>query len=451
VIGSARSGLGSVRTAGQSGGSGNGSGLDTLAELYLRGLSEDPTVDNLLAGSYFGTYFDTDGSVKIRQSANDDGSGADGNPAITMRRMFSNSAAIGLTADHRTRYTDGTLLSGGTQQKYSIEEADGDSRLFMTAAEILYNGSVLTNYRPTFAMSGGLTTELLSMIGLHQDTVYAVHGRDGNGMIWNRAQLTDTAREMFALVTQMDSEAGGFPVDDSAVSWAVTGPSSSIGLGTQLSRIRTVVDTGNFGSELADTHVDLMAASIAAATVVTFATGYADRLEVPGNLIVGGDIAAGDLLIGNLDVAGDLSVLGDAAVTGRATATGGVVHCAWVSEVIDLTVTGTYDLVPPVGYRFDRGAVAWEIKSTGGTISTSPTYSVGANDATYNDYLAAQTSAGFTTQAAETIVSPGSFVTPTPVRDISANGIKIVVSVAATGTSPVLTARLRMLGTLVPI
>jgi hypothetical protein len=130
---------------------------------------------------------------------------------------------------------------------------------------------------------------------------------------------------------------------------------------------------------------------------------------------------------------------------------GGQTSGVWYTEVIDLVTTGTYNLVPPVGYRFDRGAVAWEIKSTGGTISTSPTYSVGANASTYNDYLAAQTSAGFTTQAAETIVSPGSFVTPTPVRDISVNGLKVVVSVAATGVDPVLTARLRILGQLIPL
>jgi hypothetical protein len=412
----------SAPTAGGSDADGGGGGFETLAEAYLFGLANDPDVDNVLPGSYYSIDFDDDGHIGILQTALDNGAGADGLSPIVSRRLFSNSAAAALMEDYRVRYTDGTLARGGVQRKFTVEDNIGGERLFLNRRDGLSTGAVFTNYRPQFA-GGLLTSEQLDMIGLHQDSVYAVHGRDGHGTIWHRCQLTDTAREMFGFVSQMDSEGGGFPVDDSALSWAVTGPSSNIGLGTQLSRIRTVIDTGNFGSEQADTHVDFMAASIAAGDVVTFARGYADRLEVPGNLIV----------------------------SGRATVSGGVTHCAWVSEVIDLTVTGTYDLVPPMGYRFDRGAVGWEIKSTGGTISTSPTYSVGANAATYNDYLAAQTSAGFTTQAAETIVSPGSFVTPTPVRDISANGLKVVVSVAATGVAPVLTARLRILGTLVPI
>jgi hypothetical protein len=130
---------------------------------------------------------------------------------------------------------------------------------------------------------------------------------------------------------------------------------------------------------------------------------------------------------------------------------GGQASGVWYTEVIDLVTTGTYNLVPPMGYRFDRGLTAWQIVSTGGTIATSPTYSVGSNASSYNDYLAAQTSAGFTTQAANTFISPGSFATPAPAKDISASGLKVVISIGATGTSPVLTGRFRIVGSLIPL
>jgi hypothetical protein len=136
--------------------------------------------------------------------------------------------------------------------------------------------------------------------------------------------------------------------------------------------------------------------------------------------------------------------------TGTSAAMLGAPFQDFYTAPIDLTVTGTYQVIPPVAKRFDRNTTAWEIKTKSGTISTNPTWQVGANAAVDN-LLPSQTPTGFTTNAVETSTAAAtSFVTPTPFVDLTTNGLRIQVTVAATGTNPVLTARFRILGALLP-
>ena len=119
------------------------------------------------------------------------------------------------------------------------------------------------------------------------------------------------------------------------------------------------------------------------------------------------------------------------------------------SDIIDLTTTGTYVIVQPTPNRIRIIQSAWEIKTTGGTISTNPTYSGGSNDASYDNYYASQTTTGFTTGAAETIIAPAA-ISPNPYVDLTTSGFKVKVTVAATGSSPVLTVRFFLYGLLLP-
>lgn len=123
----------------------------------------------------------------------------------------------------------------------------------------------------------------------------------------------------------------------------------------------------------------------------------------------------------------------------------------YTSDVDLLTFTGLMVVMPPLPYRVRIISQFWEIRSKSGTISTNPTYSVGSNDSSYNDYCASQTTAGFTTQANETIIGPTN-VNPGVTNSIAASGYKVNVTVAATGSStPVLTARFVVLIALLPI
>ena len=232
---------------------------DTLASLYIRALSPPYTdADNTLVGSYFSTFFADNGGVQISQTLIDNGSGADSNSPILSRRYFSNQAAAGLIEDYRVRYNPGTLDRGGLQKKYTVEDQLGGTLLYAVEREGLTNGAVFANYRPTFA-GGILTTEDLDMIGLTAAGTLtgSVHGRNGNGLSWQRVVMTDSARDVGGHIMIMNSENGGFPVDGSSVGLWVTGPTSTVGLGAQLMWFQTVVDTGNFGSERASTHADL--------------------------------------------------------------------------------------------------------------------------------------------------------------------------------------------------
>jgi len=107
---------------------------------------------------------------------------------------------------------------------------------------------------------------------------------------------------------------------------------------------------------------------------------------------------------------------------------------------IDLTAPAAdYEVIPPTPMRLIALTQQWEIKTTGGVIAVAPTVSLGSN-ATFDNLSASQTKAGFITQPAETAV-PLSFVAPLIYADLTLYGLKVRVTAPATGTSPVLTAR----------
>jgi hypothetical protein len=122
----------------------------------------------------------------------------------------------------------------------------------------------------------------------------------------------------------------------------------------------------------------------------------------------------------------------------------------WFSDPIDLTATGTYVVIPAMSSRLRIVQSLWEIKTKGGTVSVNPTYQAGTDSPNYSNYYASQTTAGFTTQAVETIVAPTAVV-PNLIVDLTASGLKVKVTAGATGTNPVLTARFITYGFLVPV
>jgi hypothetical protein len=124
----------------------------------------------------------------------------------------------------------------------------------------------------------------------------------------------------------------------------------------------------------------------------------------------------------------------------------------YYSAIIDCFASpATYQIIPAgVPFRMRLIQPFWEIKTRAVTISTSPTFAAGAN-ATFDDYVASQTQAGFTSQAAETTISPTQ-ASPNPTTDLTTNGFAVKIITAATGTgSPALTARFCIGAVLIPI
>jgi hypothetical protein len=113
------------------------------------------------------------------------------------------------------------------------------------------------------------------------------------------------------------------------------------------------------------------------------------------------------------------------------------------TAAIDLTTTGTYQVLPAMPYRLDRSTMTWEIESKSGTVSVNPTWQVGSNNS-IDDICPSQTPTGFTTGAIHAIVAaPTSFGTNL-MYDLTTNGVRIQVTAGATGVTPVLTARFRL-------
>lgn len=126
---------------------------------------------------------------------------------------------------------------------------------------------------------------------------------------------------------------------------------------------------------------------------------------------------------------------------------GGVPGAFWASAVIDLTAApATYQVISACPYRLFRSLGFWEIKSTSGA-SVGPTWS-GGSDAGVSNLLPSQTTAALASQAAETLVAVTS-VNPVIFADLTANGLSVKITNAATATG--LTARFIMFGALVPV
>ncbi len=122
----------------------------------------------------------------------------------------------------------------------------------------------------------------------------------------------------------------------------------------------------------------------------------------------------------------------------------GVCFAAY-SDVIDLTITGTYVVLPAMPFRLVLARSIFEIKTVT-ACSVSPTLAVGSNSASFNNLTAAGTFGAFTTGAAETIVSIS--VTANAI-DLTASGLQINVSGGATATA--LTARYGVTYMLLPV
>ncbi len=119
---------------------------------------------------------------------------------------------------------------------------------------------------------------------------------------------------------------------------------------------------------------------------------------------------------------------------------------AWVSAIIDLTTTGTYNVIGPTPMRFLNIQCRLEVKtSTSSTVS--PTLQ-GGTDAGASNLFASQSVAGLVGAAVESTFSllP---INPLPAVDLTANGFSLKVTAGATATA--LTARLILTGMLAPV
>jgi hypothetical protein len=117
------------------------------------------------------------------------------------------------------------------------------------------------------------------------------------------------------------------------------------------------------------------------------------------------------------------------------------------SDIIDLTTTGVYVIIPPIAARMGRIVTAqFEIKTiTSSTVS--PTLSLGTNSASFNNAAASQTVAGLTTGAAESLQSITGATNSN--LDLTTSGLQLNVTGGATATA--LTARLIATYYLVPV
>lgn len=122
------------------------------------------------------------------------------------------------------------------------------------------------------------------------------------------------------------------------------------------------------------------------------------------------------------------------------------------SVEIDLTAAAaTYEVLPPKGFRYSRNATVFQIVQKDGTVTVAPTFSAGTNAPNYDNYHQSQTPAGFTTQAAQTVVGVAS-VAASPTDDLTSNGFRVNITNPATlGTATVLTGRMVTLGTFLPV
>lgn len=132
----------------------------------------------------------------------------------------------------------------------------------------------------------------------------------------------------------------------------------------------------------------------------------------------------------------------------QASKSPGAVQVAF-TDVIDLVggTLGAYVIIPPTPARLIPLSKFWEIKTTTGA-SVGPTYSIGSNSSSFNNICASQTTATLASQAAETLLSPAS-ISPVPAVDLTASGLQLNFTVAATATA--LTARLGLAYMLFPL
>ena len=105
--------------------------------------------------------------------------------------------------------------------------------------------------------------------------------------------------------------------------------------------------------------------------------------------------------------------------------------------VLDLVAgpTGTHVVIPPTPARLWLFGIAWEIKTTGGTISVAPSVQIGTNSPNFNNQFTTEAAAGFKTQAAETVLGPSAYVLPTQTSDLTSSGLIVNVTALATGSS----------------
>ncbi len=112
---------------------------------------------------------------------------------------------------------------------------------------------------------------------------------------------------------------------------------------------------------------------------------------------------------------------------------------------IDFTQAQTISLLPPVNYHGIAAinAPLAYITQLDGTVSASPTYQVGSNS-TMDNIVVSGTTAGFTTQAVNTVVSTtlANVVSPPNVLDFSQFGVRLQITVgAALGSATIFKGR----------
>lgn len=115
---------------------------------------------------------------------------------------------------------------------------------------------------------------------------------------------------------------------------------------------------------------------------------------------------------------------------------GGVPSC---SAEIDLVadVGQFFQLIPAMPRRLASLTPTVWITAVGGTRSVAPNVSLGTN-ANANDYLNNQPlNAGILTQAANTRTLFGTAVSPTPILDLTTNGLRFKLESALTGITPI--------------
>jgi hypothetical protein len=116
------------------------------------------------------------------------------------------------------------------------------------------------------------------------------------------------------------------------------------------------------------------------------------------------------------------------------------------SAEIDLVASAGqfFELIPPTPRFLSMLTPSVWITAVGGTRSVAPNVSIGAN-ANANDYLNNQAlNAGILTQAINTRTLFGTAISPVPILDLTANGLRIKVESNLTGTVPV--CRIRVIG-----
>lgn len=408
-------------------------GLDaTLASLYAFGLGDDPTVDNVLVGSYFNVDFHDDGSVRIDQNVVDVTAGQD-HFAIRASRYIHDPWQVQI--GEYINQNDTTNLEGSIYNRYWIHKTGGASTNYLVEAyQLQANPNHDEWYDPQIPGGGPLSQWTLALYYTDGSLHSSLFRANSDGALLQSAIPATGVRQM-----------GSRVVDP----FNTTNPSDGNSWGSwvnKLSRLNTVLDHYDSGSGHGDAHWDVRLGSIAnggnlanAASIALQVFPQDDTYKSTAGTAGFSFTTAGSVnrlsLSNNTGTYSPIATLADIG-----PATTPLITQDIVSATQDLKTATTFTVVPnSTGRKFLPIAAYLEIV-TATAVATGPTLKLGNNGA--HDNTAPALAVANTVAAADAV--PFVMASSPAIIDLNTTGIICELTANATGTA--LTGRVHVIG-----